>query len=57
MSAQFEYTPPVNPDAPEDSLEHRAPYIDHGTDRVDAERYYSREFMEREWEQLWTGSG
>jgi phenylpropionate dioxygenase-like ring-hydroxylating dioxygenase large terminal subunit len=54
MSAQFEYTSPVNPDAPEDSLEHRAPYIDHGTDRVDSERYYSRDVMDQEWERLWT---
>ena len=54
MSAQFEYTPPVNPDAPEDSLEARAPYIDNGTGQVDAERYFSRGFMDREWERLWT---
>ena len=54
MSAQFEYTPPVNPDAPADSLEARAPYIDNGTAQIDAERYYSPEFMAREWRQLWT---
>ncbi len=55
MAAKFEYTPPVNPDAPEDSLEHRSAHdVDLGTGRVDAERYYSREFMQKEWEQLWT---
>ena len=54
MSAQFEYTPPVNPDAPEDSLEARAPYIDNGIGQIDAERYYSKAFMDTEWERLWT---
>ncbi len=54
MSAQFEYVAPVNPDAPKESLEARAPYIDHGTERVDPQRYYDRAFMDREWEQLWT---
>ncbi len=54
MSAEFEYTPPVNPDAPDDSLEARTPYIDNGIERIDAERYYSRDFMRKEWEQLWT---
>ena len=57
MSAQFEYAPPVNPNAPEDSLEARAPYIDNGTEQIDAERYYSREFMAREWLQHWTRAG
>lgn len=54
MSAQFEYTAPVNPDAPEDSLEARTPYIDHGTDRIDPSRYYDREFMQQEWDKVWT---
>ncbi|MEM7502979.1 MAG: aromatic ring-hydroxylating dioxygenase subunit alpha [Pseudomonadota bacterium] len=54
MSAQFEYTGPVNPEAPEDSLEARTPYIDHGTDRIDAARYYDRGVVEKEWQQLWT---
>ena len=54
MSAQFEYPRPVNPDAAEDSLEAPTPYIDHGTGRIDPERYYSHEYMEQEWERLWT---
>lgn len=54
MSAQFEYVAPVNPDAPTDSLEARAPYIDHGTDRIDPSRYYDKDFMAQEWERLWT---
>ncbi len=56
MAAKFEYTSPVNPDAPKDSLEHRSDYndTDLGTGRVDAERYYTKEFMQKEWDQLWT---
>ena len=54
MAAKFEYTAPVNPGAPGDSLEARAPYIDHGTGRVNPDRYYSAEWMAREWDQLWT---
>lgn len=54
MAAKFEYTDPVNPDAPEDSLEAKTPYIDHGVGRVDASRYYDSEWMAREWDQLWT---
>lgn len=54
MSAQIEYAPPVNPEAAEDSLEARTRYVDHGTDRIDPTRYYDRDYMEREWEQLWT---
>ena len=54
MSAKFEFAPLVNPEAPLESLEAPAPQIDHGTGRIDPERYYSKEFMEREWEQLWT---
>ena len=44
----------INPDAPGGSLEHKLPYVDNGTDRFEAERYYSKEFMEQEWEHLWT---
>ena len=55
MAAKFEYTPPVNPEAPADSLEHRSNYdVDLGTGRVDAERYYSKEFMQKEWDNLWS---
>ncbi|TDJ17766.1 MAG: Rieske (2Fe-2S) protein, partial [Gammaproteobacteria bacterium] len=44
----------VNPDAPADSLEAKVPYVDNGTARIDAERFYSREWVAREWERLWT---
>ena len=44
----------INPNAPDDSLEHKVPYVDNGTKRFDAERYYTADYMEREWEQLWT---
>ena len=43
----------VNPDAPSGSLEAKVPYVDNGTGVVDKDRYYSPEFMRREWEQLW----
>ena len=44
----------VNSDAPADSLEAKVPYVDNGTARIDAERFYSRDWMAREWERLWT---
>jgi len=46
----------VNASAPADSLEAKVAYIDNGTARPGPERYYSREWMEREWDQLWTRS-
>ncbi len=54
MAAKFDYTDPVNPDAPEDSLEAKTPYIDHGVGRIGPERYFDKDWMAREWEQLWT---
>ena len=54
MAAKFDYTDPVNPDAPEDSLEAKAPYMDHGVGRTGPERYFDKDWMAREWEQLWT---
>ena len=44
----------VNPNAPKDSLEAKQPYVDNGTGVVDPSRYYSREFMAREWQHLWS---
>lgn len=44
----------VNNQAPEGALESKAPYVDNGTSRVDPSRYYSRDFMEAEWENMWT---
>ena len=54
MAAKFDYTDPVNPDAPKDSLEAKAPYIDHGVEGIGPERYFDKEWMAREWDQLWT---
>jgi len=44
----------VNAAAPADSLEAKVAYIDNGTERPGPERYYTGEWMAREWEQLWT---
>lgn len=44
----------VDPQATAASLEGKQPYVDNGTDIVDPSRYYSREFMEREWDRMWT---
>ena len=46
--------PKVNPEAKKDALEAKQPYIDNGTSRITPERYYSKEFMETEWENLWS---
>ncbi len=43
----------VNPAAAAGSMEAKVPYIDNGTERVAAERFYAPEFMAREWERLW----
>lgn len=43
----------VNPAAPAGSLEAKQPYIDNGTGSYDKSRYFTREFMQREWQQLW----
>ena len=43
----------VNTDAPPGSLESKVPYIDNGTGRISSERFYSPEWMAREWECLW----
>ncbi len=43
----------INPDAPVNSLERKQPAIDDGLDIPHPSRYYSREFMEKEWRHLW----
>jgi carnitine monooxygenase subunit len=43
----------VNPRAATDSLEAKRPQIDNGLDVPSPDRYFSREFMEREWRSLW----
>jgi len=44
----------INPDAAAGDLEAKQPFIDNGLDVLDPSRYYSPEFMTREWEKLWT---
>ena len=54
MAYKFSEGWSVNTSAPVDSLEAKVPYIDNGTQRLGADRYYSKEWMDREWERLWT---
>ncbi|WP_165323816.1 aromatic ring-hydroxylating oxygenase subunit alpha [Rhizorhabdus phycosphaerae] len=44
---------PVNPEAPADSYEAKAPYIDNGCAPISPERYYSADYMEAERRLLW----
>jgi phenylpropionate dioxygenase-like ring-hydroxylating dioxygenase large terminal subunit len=55
MGMKFDYHTGivVNPAAPAGSLEAKQPYVDNGVGTLDKERYYTREFMEREWQSLW----
>ena len=46
----------INPDAPPESLEAKQPHIDNGTERYSKEGYFSRDYMAREWEKMWTRS-
>jgi phenylpropionate dioxygenase-like ring-hydroxylating dioxygenase large terminal subunit len=39
--------------APADSLEAKQPQVDDGLDVVDPSRYYSREYMQKEWQHMW----
>ncbi|WP_439534573.1 aromatic ring-hydroxylating oxygenase subunit alpha [Polymorphobacter sp.] len=43
----------VNPDAPPDSFEAKAPYVDNGSTTISPERYYSPEWQEKERTHLW----
>ena len=43
----------VNPNAPADSLEAKQPHVDNGLIVPDPSRYFSPEFMRKEWERLW----
>lgn len=51
----YDYRTPIvlNPAAPPDSLEAKRPVADNGLDVPDPSRYYSREFMQKEWQHLW----
>jgi len=44
----------INPDAPPESLEAKQPNIDNGTERYGKEGYFSRDYMAREWQKMWT---
>lgn len=53
MAANYKVEWPMNLGAPRDSLEAKQPPADDGLDVPDPARYYSREFMELEWQRLW----
>lgn len=44
------------PDAEPGSPSAKAPYIDHGTGRIDPKRFYSQEEADLEWDKMWTKS-
>src|SRR5688500_17442947 len=48
MAANLKVVWPMSLDAPADSLEAKQPAVDNGLDVPDPARYYSREFMARE---------
>ncbi|MEM7359332.1 MAG: aromatic ring-hydroxylating dioxygenase subunit alpha [Pseudomonadota bacterium] len=54
MAYDYKIGAVINPDAAPDSLESKVPYVDNGTERFDAERYYSRDFADQEWRDLWS---
>ena len=53
MSANLKAVWPMTLEAPEGSLEAKRPAIDNGLDVPDPSRYYSREYMDREWALMW----
>ena len=46
----------INPDAPTESLEAKQPPIDNGITRYCKDGYFSRDYMAREWDRVWTRS-
>lgn len=46
----------INPDAPPGSLEAKQPPIDNGVERAGKDGYFSREYMELEWDRVWSRS-
>jgi phenylpropionate dioxygenase-like ring-hydroxylating dioxygenase large terminal subunit len=46
----------INPDAPPESLEAKQPAVDNGAECYSKEGYFSRDYMEREWNRMWTRS-
>src|SRR5262249_10165575 len=53
MAVNYKVDWPMSLGAPRDSLEAKQPDIDNGLDVPDPSRYYSREFMQLEWQRLW----
>jgi len=53
MSANYKVEWPMTLGAPPDSLEAKQPEVDDGLDVPDPSHYYSREFMQLEWQRLW----
>ena len=53
MAANLKAVWPMTLSAPAGSLEAKQPEADDGLDVPDPARYYSREFMEKEWKFLW----
>ena len=53
MSAILTPTWPMSRNAPADSLEAKQPDVDNGLTVVDPARFYSREFMQLEWQHMW----
>jgi phenylpropionate dioxygenase-like ring-hydroxylating dioxygenase large terminal subunit len=53
MAVNYKVEWPMSLRAPRGTLEAKQPDVDNGLDVPDPSRYYSREFMQREWSQLW----
>jgi phenylpropionate dioxygenase-like ring-hydroxylating dioxygenase large terminal subunit len=53
MAVNYKVEWPMSLRAPAESLEAKQPEIDNGLDVPDPERYYSKEFMAKEWQRLW----
>src|SRR5207302_9203360 len=53
MAVNYRVEWPMSLGAAPDSLEAKQPDIDNRLDVVDPSRYYSPEFMQREWQSLW----
>ena len=51
----YDYQNPIvlNPEAPAGALDAKLPPADDGLDVLDPSRYYSKEFMQKEWTHLW----
>ncbi len=44
----------IDPNASGENLEAKQPFVDNGLEVLDPKRYYTPEFMQAEWERLWT---